>query len=187
MAGREKLLSRKALLEESQYNVNDASLLDRITKSWEDLQVFLVNVYEMGQSDPRQIIFAAKSGLALAFVSILIFFKEPLSYISQHSVWAILTVIVVFEFSIGATLSKGFNRGLGTVSAAALALGISEVSLWLGAWQEVVVVISIFTTVTCKASNIRGYLQKSLYTRRPMTLYILDIEQQYSLQVKKML
>ncbi|KAL8192700.1 hypothetical protein R6Q57_027148 [Mikania cordata] len=72
----------------------------------------------MGQSNPRQITFAAKS---LAYVSILIFFKEPLRYIRQHSIWAILTVI--FEFSIGATLSKGFNRALGTVSAAILALG----------------------------------------------------------------
>nr|XP_043631661.1 aluminum-activated malate transporter 4-like isoform X2 [Erigeron canadensis] len=121
-----------------------ASVLDRITKLWEDLQVFLVKVYEMGRSDPRQIIFAVKSGLALAFVSILIFFKEPLSYISQHSIWAILTVIVVFEFSIGATLSKGFNRALGTFSAALLSLGIAQISVWAGEWQEFVVVVSIF-------------------------------------------
>ncbi|KAI3704524.1 hypothetical protein L1987_74747 [Smallanthus sonchifolius] len=111
MAGREKLLSRKGSFEEFEYNVNDASLLDRITKSWEDLQ-------------------------------------EPFSYISQHSLWAILTVIAVFEFSIGATLSKGFTRGLGTVLAAILAFGISEVSVWAGVWQEAVVVISLFTAGT---------------------------------------
>lgn len=105
MGSKEKLLllSRKGkgLFEESNVNENDGSLLDRITKSWEDAQEFMVKVYEMGRSDPRQIIFAVKSGLALAFVSVLIFFKEPLTYISQHSIWAILTVIVVFEFSIG--------------------------------------------------------------------------------------
>lgn len=101
---KERLLSRKTLFEESDHNKDgddDASILDRITKSWEDLQEFLVKVYEMGRSDPRQIIFAAKSGFALAFVSVLIFFKEPLDYISQYCIWAILTVIVVFEFSIG--------------------------------------------------------------------------------------
>ncbi|KAK1409076.1 hypothetical protein QVD17_35601 [Tagetes erecta] len=189
MASKEKLLlSRKGkgLFEESNVNVNDGSLLDRITKSWEDVQEFLFNVYEMGRSDPRQIIFAVKSGSALAFVSVLIFFKEPLTYISKHSIWAILTVIVVFEFSIGATLSKGFNRGLGTVSAAVLALGIAQVSVWAGEWQEFVVVISIFITVICKTWNIRGYLQKFLYTRQLMTPSTRDIEQQYNLQVKKM-
>ncbi|KAI3700418.1 hypothetical protein L2E82_45046 [Cichorium intybus] len=144
---KERLLSRKFLFEEPDHNnggKDDASLLDRITKSWEDLQAFLVKIYEMGRSDPRQIVFAAKSGLALAFVSVLIFFKEPIAYIRQYSIWAILTVIVVFEFSIGATLSKGLNRALGTFSAGVLALGFAQVSLWAGEWHEVVVVISIF-------------------------------------------
>lgn len=144
---KERLLSRKFLFEEPDHNngdKDDASFLDRISKSWEDLQAFLVKIYEMGRSDPRQIVFAAKSGLALAFVSVLIFFKEPIAYIRQYSIWAILTVIVVFEFSIGATLSKGLNRALGTFSAGVLALGFAQVSMWAGEWHEVVVVISIF-------------------------------------------
>ncbi|GJW07744.1 aluminum-activated malate transporter 4-like protein [Tanacetum coccineum] len=154
---KERLLSRKGgysgLFEE--HEENDDTLLDRISKKWDDAQLFLVNVYEMGRSDPRQIIFAVKSGLALAFVSILIFFKEPLSYMSQYSIWAILTVIVVFEFSIGATLSKGFNRALGTFSAAILALGIAQLSVWwAGDWHEFVVVISIFI-----AGSISSYVK----------------------------
>lgn len=105
---KERLLSRKGYSElgifnESYISTNneDTSLLGKLQEWWTNVRLFLVNAYEMGRSDPRQFIFAAKSGLALAIVSVLIFFKEPFTYITQYSIWAILTVIVVFEFSIG--------------------------------------------------------------------------------------
>ncbi|GFQ02178.1 aluminum-activated malate transporter 9 [Phtheirospermum japonicum] len=113
---------------------------ERISKGWGDVKAIVASAYEMGRSDPRKAIFGSKVGIALSVVAVLIFFREPSTYITKHSVWAILTVVLIFEFRH----CKGLNRALGTLSAGALALGIAECSKLAGELQEVVIVINIF-------------------------------------------
>ncbi|KAJ0431398.1 putative aluminum-activated malate transporter [Helianthus annuus] len=132
------LLSRKEL------GVLSESYIDEDDHRWARLRLFLFNVLEMGRADPLQFIFAAKCGLALAIVSLLIFFKEPFDFMSNYAIYSILTVIHISEFSIGASLSKGFSGALGTLSAGILALGIHQISVGAGKWQEIVIAISVF-------------------------------------------
>ncbi|XP_042962800.1 aluminum-activated malate transporter 5-like isoform X2 [Carya illinoinensis] len=194
---KERLLPRRGCSElgvNSSYSGDDGvkyrcfrNFSDGIVNFWTGMRETLAKLYEMGRSDPRKLLFAAKMGMSLSIVSLVIFFKEPLKDASQYSIWAILTVVVVFEFSVGATLNKGFNRALGTFSAGGLALGIAEVALRIGEFEEVIIVISIFlagedlhklvvknfqAVATSLEGCVNGYLQCVAYERVPSKILI---------------
>lgn len=80
-------------------------------------------IKKLGQDDPRRIIHSLKVGLAITLVSLIYYFQPLYEGFGDSAMWAILTVIVVFEFSVGATLGRGLNRGLATLVAGVLGFG----------------------------------------------------------------
>ncbi|KAF5729688.1 Aluminum-activated malate transporter 12 [Tripterygium wilfordii] len=79
-------------------------------------------IWNMGREDPRRVIHALKVGLSLTLVSLLYLLEPLFGGIGENAIWAVMTVVVVLEFTAGATLCKGLNRGVGTVLAGSLAV-----------------------------------------------------------------
>ncbi|KAJ0973344.1 hypothetical protein J5N97_021303 [Dioscorea zingiberensis] len=79
---------------------------------------------KIAEDDPRRVSHSLKVGLALTLVS-LVYYVTPLfnGFGSSSAMWAVLTVVVVMEYTVGGTLGKGINRTLATVLAGSLALG----------------------------------------------------------------
>ncbi|CAN1766038.1 Aluminum-activated malate transporter 13 [Linum perenne] len=70
----------------------------------------------VGMKVVRKWVHSAKVGVAVVVVSLL-YFLDPLykEVGDDNAIWAIMTVVVIFEFHAGATVSKGVNRIIGTV------------------------------------------------------------------------
>ncbi|KAK9079997.1 hypothetical protein SSX86_001672 [Deinandra increscens subsp. villosa] len=79
------------------------------------------DIWKAGRDDPRKAIHSIKVGLSLTLVSLLYLLEPLFKGVGGNAIWAVMTVVVVLEFTAGATLCKGLNRGLGTLLAGSLA------------------------------------------------------------------
>ncbi|CAD5334145.1 unnamed protein product [Arabidopsis thaliana] len=92
------------------------------------IKKILKNIWKVGKDEPRRVKHALKVGVSLTLVSLLYLMEPLFKGIGNSAIWAVMTVVVVLEFSAGATLCKGLNRGLGTLIAGSLAFFIEFVA-----------------------------------------------------------
>lgn len=72
------------------------------------LERFKANIVEfaretknLGQEDPRRIIHSLKVGLAITLISLFYYFEPLYDGFGVSAMWAVMTVVLVFEFSVG--------------------------------------------------------------------------------------
>ncbi|XP_021836791.2 aluminum-activated malate transporter 2 [Spinacia oleracea] len=83
---------------------------------------------QLAKDDPRRIVHSIKVGFAITLVSLFFYFDPLYEGLGMNAMWAVLTVVVVFEFSVGATLGKGVNRGLATIIGGMSGFGAHRLS-----------------------------------------------------------
>lgn len=59
------------------------------------------NIKKIAKDDPRRVIHSLKMALALTLVSLFYFVRPLYDGFGVSGMWAVLTVVVVFEFSVG--------------------------------------------------------------------------------------
>ncbi|XP_008806969.3 aluminum-activated malate transporter 10-like [Phoenix dactylifera] len=97
------------------------------------------SVWKMGVDDPRKVIHGFKVGIALSLVSIFYYTRPLYDGVGGNAMWAVMTVVVVFEYTVGGCLYKGFNRAVATLSAGGLAVGIHWIASKTGERVEPVI------------------------------------------------
>lgn len=72
-----------------------------VKKSWAKLVKVINMVKEIGQDDPRRVIHSFKVGFALVLIYILHHFRPSFYGFGDNIIWAVLTVVIVLELSVG--------------------------------------------------------------------------------------
>ncbi|KAJ6341605.1 hypothetical protein OIU78_009708 [Salix suchowensis] len=89
---------------------------------------FLRRAWDIGVDDPRKVIHCLKVGMALTAVSLFYFMRPLYNGLGGNAMWAIMTVVVVLENTVGATIYKCSNRVFATTLAGFLAFGVHWVA-----------------------------------------------------------
>ncbi|KAJ0971101.1 hypothetical protein J5N97_019060 [Dioscorea zingiberensis] len=150
----------------------------------------------------RKTIHCIKVGIAMTLVS-LYYYTNPWSNINSQgaAMWAVMTVVVVFEFTVGGCLYKGLNRAVATLIAGCLALGIHWIASLSGdRFEPVILGLSVFVLasiatfyrfvtfikvwfdygvtifiLTFSLIAVSGYKQDTLFTLAQQRLYNIGI------------
>lgn len=130
------------------------------TEKLKEMVVELANkVTKTGRDDPRRMHHSLKVGLALSLISIFYYVSPLFDGFGASAMWAVLTVVVVMEFTVGGTLAKGLNRTFGTMLAGTLGLGAHHIAVLAGERGEPIL-LGIFVFVLAAAATFCRFVPK---------------------------
>ncbi|CAL1386595.1 unnamed protein product [Linum trigynum] len=89
---------------------------------------FFLKAWMIGVDDPRKFVHCIKAGMALTLVSLFYYMRPLYEGVGGNAMWAVMTVVVVLENTVGATIYKCLNRVFATSLAGFLALGVHWVA-----------------------------------------------------------
>ncbi|KAI0504328.1 hypothetical protein KFK09_015280 [Dendrobium nobile] len=124
--------------------VDDTEILiiEKKRKGWRCLH-YVAQVIQV--ADYKRLVHAMKFGLALVLVSLLYMLEAVHDKLGDNAMWAVMTVVVVFEYTAGATVTKGLNRLVGTILGGGLGSLVAIIAQEIGGVGKAVIIgISIF-------------------------------------------
>ncbi|EYU36026.1 hypothetical protein ABFS82_14G229100 [Erythranthe guttata] len=130
-----------------------------IEKFFAKLREIAKQIEKTAKDDPRRLIHSLKVGVALTLVSLFYYCQPLYRSFGVSSMWAVMTVVVVFEFSVGATLGKGLNRGMATLVAGGLGIGAHYLAMVAGKTCEPIL-IGLFVFLQAVASTFIRFFPK---------------------------
>ncbi|KAL8541000.1 hypothetical protein ACS0TY_002330 [Phlomoides rotata] len=97
------------------------------------------NASKFAMSDVKRIIHCFKVGVALCLVSLFYYMRPLYEGLGGNAMWAVLTAVIAFEYTVGATICKCLNRAAATILAGLLGTGVHWIANQFGAKSEPII------------------------------------------------
>lgn len=66
-----------------------------------NIRGFLDKAWNLAVNEPKKVVHCLKVGLALSLVSVFYYMKPLYDGVGGNAMWAVMTVVVVFEYTVG--------------------------------------------------------------------------------------
>ncbi|KAI9107627.1 hypothetical protein K1719_021290 [Acacia pycnantha] len=128
---------------------------------------------KIAKEDPRRVSHSLKVGLALTVVSLFFFLRRLHDSFGDNALWAVMTVVVVMEFSVGATLGKGLNRILATLLGGFLGVAVQQLSALSGSKEKPILIALFLYIIAAVITFMRFVPQVKARYDYGLTIFIL--------------
>ncbi|RRT55809.1 hypothetical protein B296_00030043, partial [Ensete ventricosum] len=91
------------------------------------LRKWMMEVWQFAREDTNRVIFSLKVGLACLLVSLLILLRAPYQVFGTNIIWSILTVAIMFEYTVGTASSMHARTHPRTPSSWSILAGVFAV------------------------------------------------------------
>ncbi|CAL5017081.1 unnamed protein product [Urochloa decumbens] len=133
------------------------AVFSALAAAWRAVAGFGKKLAKIARDDPRRVAHSLKVGLALTLVSVLYYVRPIFNNWGLSTMWAVLTVVVVMEYTVGGTLIKGLNRAAATLLAGFIAVGAHKVAN-LGGTHGEPILLGIFVFLLASAATFARFI-----------------------------
>ncbi|KAL4562606.1 hypothetical protein LXL04_026634 [Taraxacum kok-saghyz] len=106
---------------------------------------FFDKARDIAATEPKKVIHCLKVGIALSVVSLFYYMRPLYDGLGGNAMWAVMTVVVALEYSVGATIAKSCNRVGATLVAGSIGLGVHWMANQCGQeLQPLILQVSVF-------------------------------------------
>ncbi|XP_034568478.1 aluminum-activated malate transporter 10 [Setaria viridis] len=134
-------------------------------------------VWIIGVDDPRKAVHVLKVGLSLALVSIFYYTRLLYDGVGEAPMSSFMTVVAVFEYTVGGSVYKSFNRAVATASAGVLALGVHWVADKTGEFEPYILTGSLFLLAAAATFSRFIPTVKARFDYGVVTIFIMTYSQ----------
>ncbi|KAJ1270940.1 hypothetical protein BS78_06G089500 [Paspalum vaginatum] len=118
---------------------------------------FTGELAKIARDDPRRVVYSLKVGLALTLASVFYYIRALFDSWGSSTIWAVIFVVPVMEFTVGATLRKGLNILLGALGAGFLAVGAHLVAQLCGG-KGGPILLGVFVFLAASAATFTRFI-----------------------------